>query len=139
MNQLSETESWSLVARWLPGGRRGLPAPILGSPVFRDGISGPAVPFFVTAQVFDRRGQKEFWSVGRRMSQRLQQIPGDQNGNFMGGETKLGGRLGRRQPVGKMPQIQKPFDVLVHMSSLNVHFFAIELMNQIIHKHSQPD
>jgi hypothetical protein len=57
----------------------------------------------------------------------------------MGGKTEIGRRLCRRQPVGKMPQIQKTFDVLVHMSFSNSHSFAIELMNRVIHKQSKPD
>jgi len=36
-------------------------------------------------------------------------------------------------------QVQKTFHVQVHATSLNSHFFAVELIDQIIHKHSKPD
>jgi hypothetical protein len=38
-----------------------------------------------------------------------------------------------------MPQIQKAFDVWIHTSSSNSHFFAVELIDQIVHKHPKPD
>jgi hypothetical protein len=36
-------------------------------------------------------------------------------------------------------QVQKSFHVRVHATSLNPHFFAVELIDQIIHKHPKPD
>jgi hypothetical protein len=38
-----------------------------------------------------------------------------------------------------MPQIQKTFDVWIHTSSSNSHFFAAELIDQIIHKYRKLD
>jgi hypothetical protein len=36
-------------------------------------------------------------------------------------------------------QVQKSFHVRVHATSLNSHFFAVKLIDQIIHKHPKPD
>ena len=62
------------------------------------------------------------------MSQRLQQSFGYQNGNFMRGKTELARRLVRRQPFGRISQIQKTFDVWIHTPSLNAHAPVMALL-----------
>ncbi len=57
----------------------------------------------------------------------------------MRGNTELARCFCRRQPVWQMPQIQKTFDVWIHTSSSNSHFFAAELIDQIIHKYRKLD
>jgi hypothetical protein len=101
---------------------------IFVAPVFHDGIGGLVVPFFVPLQIFQCRRQKMFRPVVRRMSQRLQQILGDQDGNFMRGKTQQPSRFVRRQPFGMSLQIQKTFLVWIHTSSLNAHAPVLALL-----------
>ena len=43
------------------------------------------------------------------------------DGNFMRGQTKPARRLCRRQPLRGISQIQKTFNIFIHIASLNAH------------------
>src|SRR2546425_9530175 len=91
------------------------------TPVFHNRVRRFAVPFFITPQVFQRRRQKILLTVVRRTAERLQQTAGHENRNLIRRKSEEPSGLLFRQSARWSLQIQKFFNVLMHIPSYTLN------------------
>src|SRR5439155_3569902 len=85
------------------------------TPVFHNRVRRFAVPLFITPQVFQRRRQKILLTVGRRTAERLQETAAHENRNLIRRKPEEPSGLLFRQSARWSLQIQKFFNVLMHI------------------------
>src|SRR5579862_576745 len=94
-------------------------AAVFATPVFDHCITRFAVPFLIAPQFFQHLAQKKLLAIVCRMAKRLEQSPGNENGDLMRRKAKEPCCLFGCQPTRGSVQVQESFHVLIHSSSVS--------------------